>query len=152
MGRLVKMTPTWSWCFCVLLLVIAGEAGRDFYKILGVPKNAQSNQIKKAYRKLAKEYHPDKNQGDPKAEEKFKDLGAAYEVLIDKEKREKYDKCGEECVDKGDMGGGMDPFASFFGADFGFGFGGGHGHREPDTPRGGDVTMDVSVTLEELYV
>lgn len=65
---------------------------RDFYKILGVPKNANSNQIKKAYRKLAKEYHPDKNKEDPKADEKFKDLGAAYEVLVDEEKRQKYDR------------------------------------------------------------
>ncbi|CAL4059590.1 unnamed protein product, partial [Meganyctiphanes norvegica] len=125
---------------------------RDFYKILGVPKNANPNQIKKAYRKLAKEYHPDKNQGDSKAEDKFKDLGSAYEVLIDKEKREKYDRCGEECVEKGDgFGGGMDPFSSFFG-DFGFGFGGGGGNRDQETPKGGDIVMDISVTLEELYV
>ena len=54
---------------------------RDFYKILGVPKNAEVNQIKKAYRKLAKEMHPDKNKGDPDAEERFRDLGAAYEVF-----------------------------------------------------------------------
>lgn len=65
---------------------------RDFYKILGVPKTANTNQIKKAYRKLAKEYHPDKNKNDPSAEEKFKELGNAYEVLIDEEKRQKYDR------------------------------------------------------------
>ena len=60
--------------------VVIADAGRDFYKILGVPRNANANQIKKAYRKLAKELHPDKNQGDEEAQEKFQDLGAAYEV------------------------------------------------------------------------
>ena len=65
---------------------------RDFYKILGVPKSSNINQIKKAYRKLAKELHPDKNKGDATADEKFKDLGAAYEVLSDEEKRKKYDR------------------------------------------------------------
>ncbi|XP_053636856.1 dnaJ homolog shv [Cherax quadricarinatus] len=144
------MTPRWSWGLCLLLVIIACEAGRDFYKILGVPRSANVNQIKKAYRKLAKEYHPDKNKDDPNAEDKFKDLGAAYEVLVDDEKRQKYDRCGEECVAKEDGFGGMDPFASFFG-DFGFGFGGGQ-PREREVPKGGDVTMDMAVTLEELYV
>ncbi|MCL4124062.1 UNVERIFIED_CONTAM: hypothetical protein GTU68_059006 [Idotea baltica] len=124
---------------------------RDFYKILGVPKNANTHQIKKSYRKLAKEYHPDKNRDNPKADEMFKDLGAAYEVLVDEEKRQKYDKCGEECVSKDDGFGGMDPFSSFFG-DFGFGFGGGGNGRDREVARGGDVTMDMSVTLEELYI
>ncbi|XP_045123335.1 dnaJ homolog shv-like [Portunus trituberculatus] len=147
------MAPGWT-CVAALLiiLVISCEAGRDFYKILGVPRDASVNQIKKAYRRLAKEYHPDKNKDDPHAEDKFKDLGAAYEVLVDDEKRQKYDRCGEECVAKEDGFGGMDPFASFFG-DFGFGFGGGGGGgREREVPRGGDVTMDMHVTLEELYV
>ncbi|XP_076037483.1 dnaJ heat shock protein family member shriveled isoform X2 [Oratosquilla oratoria] len=125
---------------------------RDFYKILGVPRSANLNQIKKAYRKLAKEYHPDKNKGDPNAEEKFRDLGAAYEVLSDENKREQFDRCGEECISKEDGGfGGMDPFASFFG-DFGFGFGSQGHSREREMPRGGDIVMDMYVTLEELYV
>ncbi|KAK3864292.1 hypothetical protein Pcinc_019283 [Petrolisthes cinctipes] len=149
------MPARWSCYWCVgliFLLIIASEAGRDFYAILGVPKDAAVNQIKKAYRRLAKEYHPDKNKGDPNAEDKFKDLGAAYEVLVDEEKRQKYDRCGEECVAKEEGFGGMDPFASFFG-DFGFGFGGGGGGgREREVPRGGDITMDMFVTLEELYV
>ncbi|KAL7634182.1 UNVERIFIED_CONTAM: hypothetical protein RMT77_015511 [Armadillidium vulgare] len=142
----------WFWNVSLLLisLIILIDAGRDFYKILGVPKNANLNQVKKAYRKLAKELHPDKNKDDPDADEKFKDLGAAYEVLSDEEKRQKYDRCGEECVSKEDGFGGMDPFASFFG-DFGFGFGGGQ-PRERDVPRGGDIVMDILVTLEELYV
>lgn len=124
---------------------------RDFYKILGVSKSASTNQIKKAYRKLAKELHPDKNTEDPNASEKFQELGAAYETLSDPEKRELFDRCGEECVKKeGAGGGGMDPFASFFG-DFGFGFGNGHqGQRE--VAKGADIIMDLHVSLEELYV
>ena len=82
---------------------------RDFYKILGVKKNANTNQIKKAYRKMAKEMHPDKNKDDPEATQKFQDLGAAYEVLSDEDKRKKYDRCGEECLKEGDVGG--DPFS-----------------------------------------
>lgn len=73
-------------------------------------KNAKTNQIKKAYRKLAKEMHPDKNKDDAEATSKFQDLGAAYEVLSDEEKRKKYDRCGEECLKEGDVGGG-DPFS-----------------------------------------
>lgn len=129
-------------------------AGRDFYKILGVPRNANLNQIKKAYRKLAKEFHPDKNKDDPSAAEKFQDLGAAYEVLSDDDKRKTYDRGGEDALKReGGFGGGSDPFSSFFG-DFGFGFGfdnngGNRGERE--TPKGSDVVMDLVVTLEELY-
>ena len=86
---------------------------RDFYKILGVSRSAQTNQIKKAYRKLAKEKHPDRNPDDPDANEKFQDLGAAYEALSDPEKRKLYDRCGEECLNKemGGGGGGGDPFS-----------------------------------------
>ena len=92
---------------------------RDYYKILGISRNANTNQIKKAYRKLAKERHPDRNPDDPKANEKFQDLGAAYEALSDPEKRKLYDRGGEEALQKdGGMGGG-DPFSSFFGGDFG---------------------------------
>lgn len=114
-------------------------------------KTASTNQIKKAYRKLAKELHPDKNTDDPKASEKFQDLGAAYETLSDPEKRELFDRCGEECVKKeGAGGGGMDPFASFFG-DFGFGFGGGHHQGQREVHKGADIVMDLFVSLEELY-
>ncbi|CAG9854558.1 unnamed protein product [Phyllotreta striolata] len=125
------------------------SAGRDFYRILNVSKSASLHEIKKAYRKLAKELHPDKNQDDPNAAQKFQDLGAAYEVLSDEEKRKKYDRCGEDCLQKdGMMDGSMDPFASFFG-DFGFHFGG--GEQKHETPRGADLVMDVLVTLEDLY-
>lgn len=78
-------------------------ANRDFYKILNVQKSANKNDIKKAYRKLAKELHPDKNKDDPNASEKFSDLSSAYEVLSDDEKRKLYDRCGEECVKKEGM-------------------------------------------------
>ncbi len=126
---------------------------RDYYQILGVSRSSNTNQIKKAYRKLAKEMHPDRNPDDPEANQKFQDLGAAYEALSDPEKRKLYDRCGEECLQKeGQMGGGGDPFSSFFG-DFGFNFfGGDGGHGERETPRGADIIMDLWVSLEELYV
>merc|ERR1712018_607068 len=116
----------------ILLLMITAEVfgGRDFYKILGVSRRADTNQIKKAYRKLAKEMHPDKNPDDPEANEKFQDLGVAYETLKDPDTWKIYDRGGEEALQKNERGGGGDPFSSFFGGggspfdDF-FGFGGG---------------------------
>lgn len=90
----------------VLLLVLLSDctlANRDFYKILQITKAANKNEVKKAYRKLAKELHPDKNKDDPNASEKFSDLSAAYEVLSDDDKRKLYDRCGEECVKKEGM-------------------------------------------------
>ena len=131
-------------------LVGVALAGRDFYKILNVPRNANSNQIKKAYRKLAKELHPDRqNSEDKEAHEKFQDLGAAYEVLSDADKRKLYDRGGEDAVAKAGGGGGHDPFSSFFG-DF-FGFDGQQQGGQGETPKGADVVMDLWVTLEELY-
>lgn len=127
---------------------------RDYYNILGVGRTASTNQIKKAYRRLAKEMHPDRNPDDPTANERFQDLGAAYEALSDPDKRKLYDKCGEECLQKdGQMGGGGDPFASFFG-DFGFDgfFGRDNRGGERETPKGADIVMDLWVSLEELYV
>ena len=116
--------------FFVLLLSLCDVlAGRDFYKILGVSKRADTNTIKKAYRKLAKALHPDKNPDDPDAEQKFQDLGVAYETLKDPDLRKIYDKGGEDALQKNERGGGGSPFDSFFGGgspfdDF-FGFGGG---------------------------
>ncbi|KAF8787195.1 DnaJ shv like protein [Argiope bruennichi] len=123
--------------------------GRDFYSILGVSRTATLNQIKKAYRKLAKEFHPDKNPDDPHAQEKFQDLGAAYEVLSDEDKRKTYDQFGEEGLKNDAFSGGSDPFASFFG-DFGF-FTGGSRSGQREIPRGADIIMDLWVSLEELY-
>ncbi|XP_054711768.1 LOW QUALITY PROTEIN: dnaJ homolog subfamily B member 11-like [Uloborus diversus] len=133
----------------LLIFISHVFGGRDFYSILGVPRSATLNQIKKAYRKLAKEFHPDKNPDNPNAAEKFQDLGAAYEVLSDEEKRKTYDQYGEEGLKNDAFGGGSDPFASFFG-DFGF-FTGGSKSGSREIPRGGDIIMDLWVTLEELY-
>ncbi|XP_071822777.1 dnaJ homolog subfamily B member 11-like [Apostichopus japonicus] len=135
-------------CFFVLQVCVLVFAGRDFYKILGVSKNASKREIKKAYRKLAMQYHPDKNPGNPEAEEMFKDLGAAYEVLSDEDQRKIYDRHGEDGL-KERGGGNHDPFSSFFG-DFHFPFGGGH-QRDPEIPTGDSIVMDLFVSLEELY-
>uniref|UniRef100_A0AC35U280 J domain-containing protein n=1 Tax=Rhabditophanes sp. KR3021 TaxID=114890 RepID=A0AC35U280_9BILA len=136
-------------CCCLIYLLSVAEAGRDFYKILNVPKNANTNQIKKAYRKLAKEVHPDRNPGDETASEKFQDLGAAYEVLSDAQKRKIYDRHGEEGVNQqGGQRGGHDPFSSFFGDFFG---GNGNDGDEGNVPKGADVNVDLWVTLDEVY-
>jgi DnaJ homolog subfamily B member 11 len=82
--------------FVNLILITSNvHCSRDFYKILGVSKGATKNEIKKAYRTLAKNLHPDKNKDDPNASEKFSDLSAAYEILSDEDKRKLYDRCGE---------------------------------------------------------
>jgi len=145
--------------FFVFVLMLSAEvfSGRDFYRILGVSKRAKKNEIKKAYRKLAKEMHPDKNPDDPEANTKFQDLGAAYETLSDDEKRKIYDRGGEEALEKSNNGGGGgDPFASFFGGggspfgDF-FGFDDGRG-GEREMPKGANIVIDLWTSLEELYV
>lgn len=133
----------------LILFTVSVLGGRDFYQILGVTKSASLNEVKKAYRKQAKELHPDKNKDDPDASQKFTDLGAAYEVLSDQEKRDLYDRCGEDCLKKDGMMNQADPFASFFG-DFGFHFGGGEQNHE--TPKGADIVMNLYVTLEEIYL
>jgi len=116
-------------------------AKRDYYEILGVAKNANEAEIKKAYRKMALQYHPDKNPGNKEAEEKFKEAAEAYEVLSNSEKRARYDQYGHDGLrggPGGGFGGGMsmedifsqfgDIFGSAFGGGFS-GFGGGGGSR-----------------------
>lgn len=133
---------------------------KDYYEILGIPRNATEEEIKKAYRKLAIKYHPDKNPGDKTAEEKFKEINEAYEVLSDKEKRARYDQFGHAGVgssaasDGGFYGSGginMDDifshFEDIFGGSFGFG---GTGARSTRTRRGGDVKIQIKLTLEEI--
>ena len=99
------------------------KMGKDYYKLLGVSKTADSGQLKKAYRKLALKYHPDKNK-EPGAEEKFKDISEAYEVLSDKDKRSVYDQYGEEGLKGGGGGARFDPTSNGFSS---FNFGGGNG-------------------------
>jgi len=144
-----------SLALIVIFLTSEVLGGRDFYKILGVSRRADTNQIKKAYRKLAKEMHPDKNPDDPTASEKFQDLGIAYETLKDADSRKIYDQGGEEALQKNERGGGGDPFSSFFGGggspfdDF---FGGNQRGGEREIPKGANIVIDLWVSLEELYV
>lgn len=131
-------------------------AKRDYYEVLGVQKNASGDEIKKAYRKLAIKYHPDKNPGDNEAEEHFKEAAEAYEVLSNAEKRAKYDRFGHAGLGgaAGYGGGGMsmDDIFEHFGDIFGgaFGFGGGGGPRTASMRRGSNLRVKVKLTLEEI--
>ncbi len=146
------------------------EQKRDYYDVLGVQKNATADEIKKAYRKLAIKYHPDKNPGDKEAEEKFKEAAEAYEILSNDEKRKRYDQFGHSMGPQGFGGGqggfysagGMsmeDIFANFgdiFGGHFNFGggFGGATGGRQSrrrrSQRRGSDLRITVKLTLEDI--
>ena len=134
---------------------------RDYYEVLGVSKNASADELKKAYRKLAMQYHPDRNPDDKEAEEKFKEAAEAYEVLSNDEKKARYDRFGHEgMAGAGGFGGGgfssMDDIFSQFGDIFsGFGFGGfggqGGGQRGPQGgQRGSNLRIKVEMTLEEI--
>lgn len=132
---------------------------RDYYEVLGVSKTASAEEIKKAYRKKAIEYHPDKNPGDKAAEEKFKEAAEAYEVLSDAQKRQRYDQFGHAGVNGnagGGFGGGMsmdDIFSHFgdiFGGHFGFGGFGGSSRGGTRTRRGSDLRVKVKLTLAEI--
>ena len=139
---------------------------RDYYEILGVDKGVSDAELKKAYRKLAMKYHPDRNKGDAEAEKKFKEAAEAYEVLRDPQKRAQYDQFGHAGMNGGGgFGGGgvefdMEDIFSRFGDIFGGGFfgedmfGGGRGRsrgrrREPGTP-GSDMKIRMPLTLEEI--
>ena len=139
-------------------------AKRDYYEVLGVQKNASADEIKKAYRKLAVKYHPDKNPGNKEAEEKFKEAAEAYSVLSDADKKAKYDQFGHAGVDGAgpDFSGGFgnlnDILNDLFGGAFGGGFGGfggfgggfGGGQRRERVYRGRDIRVRVKLTLEEI--
>lgn len=138
---------------------------RDYYEVLGVSKTAGDDEIKKAYRQLAKKYHPDANPGDKAAEEKFKEINEAYSVLSDKDSRARYDQYGHAGMDpnfnpggfSGFSGGGFSGFSGFSGGDFDLGdlfgdlFGGGRSSsRRPNSPlRGEDIGVRIALSFEE---
>ena len=126
----------------------------DFYDILGLKKGASAAEIKKAYRKKAIEFHPDKNPGDDKAEANFKKAAEAYEVLSDADKKARYDQYGHAAFEGGQgFGGGgmnMDDIFSQFGDIFGGSFGGGFGGRGQNRSKGGNLRIRVKLTLEEV--
>ncbi|HVS33369.1 MAG TPA: J domain-containing protein [Thermoanaerobaculia bacterium] len=151
-------------------------AGKDYYDLLGVEKNASEDEIKKAYRKLAKKYHPDVNKGNKEAENRFKEMSEAYAVLSDREKREQYDRLGKEAfgaagaggsggfnfsefMNQARGGGGRRPaggarrttvdFTDIFGDLFGSGAGGGF---EPQTQRGGDVEAETTIDFRDAIL
>lgn len=141
-------------------------AKQDYYEILGIAKGATAEEIKKAYRKVALQYHPDRNQGDKKAEEKFKEAAEAYEILSDPQKKAKYDQFGHAGMDPGNFGGhsyqganvedifrnfgdifggggGFDPFESFFG-------GGGRSQQKTKGKRGTNLRVRVKLSLVDI--
>lgn len=134
---------------------------RDYYEVLGVAKGASDDEIKKAYRKLAKQYHPDLHPDDKVAEGKFKEVNEAYEILSDKDKRAKYDQFGHAGVDPNfGAGGGYGGFTGadfgdfdlgdIFGSFFGGGFGGGGGGQRRNGPQKGDtLRASITITFEE---
>lgn len=134
---------------------------KDYYSILGVNRNATQDEIKKAYRKLAVQYHPDKNPGNKQAEEKFKEINEAYDVLKDEQKKAAYDHYGSDAFQNGFGGqsgfsGGFDFRNNFSGfsdifEDIFTGFtGGGHANR-PQSQPGSDIRYDISISLEDAY-
>jgi molecular chaperone DnaJ len=136
---------------------VATRASRNLYEILGVAKGASDDEIKKAYRKLAREYHPDKNPGDKEAEERFKELQAAYDVLSDSEKRQAYDSYGSPdgrvrfgpggegvTFDFGEFGDLSDLLGGLFGGRMR-----GGPSRQPRGQRGTDVEVEVSLSFED---
>ena len=135
------------------------EQKRDYYEVLGVSRGASEEEIKKAYKKMARKYHPDLNPGDKTAEEKFKEVNEAYEVLSDADKKARYDQYGHAGVDPnfgaGGFGGGFDGSFDFgdlgdiFGSFFGGGFGGGR-RTNPNAPqRGESIRMSIAISFEE---
>src|SRR5678809_1423718 len=138
---------------------MATSTKRDYYEVLGVSREAEAEEIKRSYRKLAVKFHPDKNPGDHTAEERFKELGEAYDVLMDDNKRAAYDRFGHAAFAQGTAGrgGSHDPFDIFrevFGGGGAGGifetfFGGGATTDREGRQRGSDLRYDMQITLEE---
>ena len=133
---------------------MATKTKRDYYEVLGIGRTATEPEIKSSYRKLAMQYHPDRNHGDPHAEEKFKECSEAYSVLIDSEKRLRYDQFGHAGVNGGSGFGGFDAsvfgdFSDIFGDIVGDLFGVNPGGRRGRPQRGGDARADLNLTFEE---
>ena len=143
---------------------------KDYYKIMGLARDASEKEIKTAYRRLARKYHPDLNKDDPGAEEKFKELGEAYEVLRDAEKRKMYDKFGSEGMHQQQAPGGDPRQQQHYYHDFGEGGFGAEGfsgsfdedlfssifnrsgfHKQQHKPKGADINGTINITLEEAY-
>lgn len=137
-------------------------AKRDYYEVLGVSKSSTADEIKKAYRKKAMEYHPDRNPGNTEAEEKFKEAAEAYDVLSDPNKKARYDQFGHEGMSGAggfnasgfDLGSIFERFGDLFGGmggfNFGGGFGGQGGYAEPRRRKGSTLRINVKMTLEEM--
>lgn len=141
--------------------------GKDYYSLLGVEKTASAEDIKKAYRKMAMQYHPDKNPGNKEAEAKFKEVNEAYEVLKDEQKRAAYDRYGSDAFSNGGMGGSGGGFSGFSGGGFGgfdfsdifgqfsdiFGDVGGRSSssNRSRNQKGSDLRYDAEITLEEAF-
>ncbi|MBO5901893.1 MAG: molecular chaperone DnaJ [Alistipes sp.] len=137
---------------------------RDYYEVLGVERNADAETIKKAYRKAAIKFHPDKNPGDKEAEEKFKEAAEAYDVLSNEDKRARYDRFGHAGMGGAAGGGGFsgfsgggfsmedifEQFGDIFGGAFGGGFGGGRSSRSRTVNRGSDIRITVKLSLQEV--
>ncbi|HCU67156.1 MAG TPA: molecular chaperone DnaJ [Rheinheimera sp.] len=124
---------------------------RDYYEVLGVAKGADDKEIKKAYKRLAMKYHPDRTQGDKAMEEKFKEVQEAYEVLSDEQKKAAYDQYGHAGVDpnRGGFGGGGADFGDIFGDVFGDIFGGGRRGGQSRAQRGSDLRYNLEMSLED---
>ena len=138
-------------------------AKQDYYELLGLTKGASAEEIKKAYRKMAMQYHPDRNPGDAEAEAKFKDCSEAYEVLKDEQKRAAYDRFGHAAFENGGAGGGGrggagfdfnfggGGFADIFDEMFGDFMGGRRGGGGGQAGRGSDLRYNLEISLEEAF-